>query len=64
MNAKNYLNQLVLVTLCDGSKHQGILQISGVEFETRRLYYEVHGGGEVYHIPAEDIDSIEPALLN
>ncbi|MEK3882442.1 hypothetical protein [Paenibacillus sp. PL2-23] len=63
MNAREYLNQLVLVTLYDGSKHQGVLKLSGTEPETRRVFFEVHGGGEVYHVPEDDIDKIELAQM-
>ncbi|GBG10438.1 hypothetical protein PAT3040_05171 [Paenibacillus agaridevorans] len=63
MNSNKYIDQHVLVTLFDGSKHQGFFKLSGVEFTTHRVYYEVHGGGEVHHIPLEDIKSIEIVAL-
>ncbi|GBG09532.1 hypothetical protein PAT3040_04182 [Paenibacillus agaridevorans] len=64
MNANKYLNKCVLVTLYDGSKHQGVFKLSGVEFTTHRVYYEVHGGGEVFHLPAEEIESIRLVTMN
>jgi isopenicillin N synthase-like dioxygenase len=64
MNVNRYIDQFVLVTLHDGSKHQGIFKLSGVEFSTRRVYYEVHDGKEVFHIPAEEIESIRLVAMN
>jgi hypothetical protein len=61
MRINDHIGQVVVVTLDDGSQHKGILKLSGIEFETRRRYYEVHGGGEVYHVPVGDISSIKPA---
>jgi hypothetical protein len=59
-----YINQIMLVTLDDGSQHKGLLKLAGINPETREEYIELHDGREVYHVSADEIEKIELAALN
>lgn len=64
MNVERYLNRVVVVDLYDGSRHQGILRLAGINPETGEKFVEVHGGGDVNYVPTDDIVKIELAALN
>ncbi|MHA6484447.1 hypothetical protein ACX1C1_21350 [Paenibacillus sp. strain BS8-2] len=64
MSVEEFLNQVVVVDLYDGSRHQGILRLAGTNPETGEEFVEVHGGGEVYYVPVVDIATIKTAFLN
>lgn len=61
MDHEEYLGQIVVVTMDDGTSHQGLLKQANGEATDHVI---VSSGSELYYLPIIDIERVAPAALH
>lgn len=65
MNVEQYMNQIVVVTLEDGSRNRRVLKMfADINPITGEVLVQVHDGTEVMFVPVNSIYNIELTMLN
>lgn len=64
MQIEDFIGRIVVITLDDSSRHKGLLNLADPNPETGEVFVQLHNGGEVYYVSADEIEKVELAALN